>query len=81
MLLITKFRDRRFLLTKIAAKSHHSGVREVQMILNTLKRIMKVNRMNIKSAADNLKMEADVMKVDKPHLVNVETLRYKTVAP
>ena len=74
MLLITKFRDQKFLLTKIAAKSHHSGVREVQMMLSTLKRIIKVNRMNIKSAAD-------VMKVDKPHLVNVETLRYETLAP
>lgn len=73
-MLSTKFRDRRFLLTKIAAKSHHSGVREVQMMLSTLKRIMKVNRMNINSATDNFKTEADLKDVsmddtdDKPSL-------------
>ena len=67
------------LLTKIAAKPHHSGVRKVEMMLGTVKRIMEVYRIKIKSATGDFEMEADVTKVDKPQLMTVENPRYKSL--
>ena len=64
---------------KIAAKPHHSGVRKVEMMLGTVKRVMEVYRIKIKSATGDFEMEADVTKVDKPQLMTVENPRYKSL--
>ena len=65
------------LFTKIAAKPHHSGVRKVEMMLGTFKRILEVYRIKIKLATSDFEMEAEVTTVDKPQLMTVENPRYK----
>ena len=48
-------------------------------MLGTVKRIMEVYRIKIKSATGDFEMEADVTKVDKPQLMTVENPRYKSL--
>ena len=48
-------------------------------MLGTVKRIMEVYRIKIKSATGDFEMEEDVTKVDKPQLMTVENPRYKSL--
>ena len=56
------------LLERIGAKPHHSGLRKIEMMLSASSRLMEVYRIKLNSVKGNFEMEAEVTKVEKPHL-------------
>ena len=65
------------LLERIGAKPHHSGLRKIEMMLGASSRLMEVYRIKLNSAKGNFEMEAEVTKVEKPHLMMLDNPRYK----
>ena len=65
------------LLERIGAKPHHSGLRKIEMMLGTSSRVMEVYRVKLNSVRGNFEMEAEVTKVEKPHLMMKDNPRYK----
>ena len=57
------------LLERIGAKPHHSGLCKIDMMLGASSRVMEVYRIKLNSVKGNFKMEAEVTKVEKPHLM------------
>ena len=64
------------LLERIGAKPHHSGLRKIEMMLGASSRVMEVYRVKLNSVRGNFEMEAEVTKVEKPHLM-IDNPRYK----
>ena len=65
------------LLERIGAKPHHSGLRKIEMMLGASSRVMEVYRIKLNSVKGNFEMEAEVTKVEKPHLMMLDNPRYK----
>ena len=65
------------LLERIGAKPHHSGLRKIEMMLGASSRLMEVYRIKLNSVKGNFEMEAEVTKVEKPHLMMLDNPRYK----
>ena len=65
------------LLERIGAKPHQSGLRKIEMMLGASSRVMEVYRIKINSVKGNFKMEAEVTKVKKAHLMMVDNPCYK----
>ena len=65
------------LLERIGAKPHHSGLRKIEMMLGASSRVMEVYRVKLNSVRGNFEMEAEVTKVEKPHLIMIDNPRYK----
>ena len=65
------------LLKRIGAKPHHSGLRKIEMMLGASSRVMEVYRVKLNSVRGNFEMEAEVAKVEKPHLMMIDNPRYK----
>ena len=65
------------LLERIGAKPHHSGLRKIEMMLGASSRVMEVYRVKLNSVRGNFEMEAEVTKVEKPHLMMIDNPRYK----
>lgn len=65
------------LLERIGAKPHHSGLRKIEMMLGTSSRVIEVYRIKLNSVKGNFEMEAEVTKVEKPHLMMEDNPRYK----
>ena len=65
------------LLERIGAKPHHSGLRKIEMMLGASNRVMEVYRIKLNSVKGNFDMEAEVTKVEKPHLMMLHNPRYK----
>ena len=65
------------LLERIGAKPHHSGLRKIEMMLGTSSRVMEVYWIKLNSVKGNFEMEAEVTKVEKPHLMRLDNPRYK----
>lgn len=57
------------LLDRIGAKLRHSGLRKIEMMLGASNRVMQVYQIKLRSVKGDFEMEADVTKVEKPHLV------------
>ena len=64
------------LLERIGAKPHHSGLRKIEMMLGASSRVMEVYRVKLNSVKGNFEMEAEVTKVEEPHLM-IDNPRYK----
>ena len=65
------------LLDRIRAKPHHSGLRKIEMMLGATSRVMEVYRIKLNSVKGNFEIEAEVTKVEKPHLMLIDNPRYK----
>ena len=65
------------LLERIGAKPHHSGLRKREMMLGASNRVMEVYRIKLNSVRGNFDMEAEVTKVEKPHLMMLDNPHYK----
>ena len=65
------------LLERIGVKPHHSGLRELEMMLGVSSRVMEVYRVKLNSGKGNFEMEAEVTKVEEPHLMMIDNPRYK----
>ena len=65
------------LLERIGAKPHHSGLRKIEMMLGASSRVMEVYRVKLNSVKGNFEMEAEVTKVEEPHLMMIDNPRYK----
>ena len=65
------------LLERIGAKPHRSGLCKVEMMLGASSRVMDVYQIKLNSVKENFEMEAEVTKVEKPHLMMVDNPRYK----
>ena len=65
------------LLERIGAKPHHSGLRKIEIMLGASSRVMEVYRIKLNSVKGNFAMEAEVTKVEKPHLMMLDNPRYK----
>ena len=65
------------LLERIGAKPRHSGLRKIEMMLSASNRVMEVYRIKLNSVKGNFEMEAEVTKVEKPHLMMLDNPRYK----
>ena len=65
------------LLERIGAKPHHSGLRKIEMMLVASSRVMEVYRIKLNSVKGNFEMEAEVTKVEKPHLMMLDNPHYK----
>ena len=64
------------LLERIGAKPHHSGLRKIEMMLGASSQVMEVYRVKLNSVKGNFEMEAEVTKVEEPHLMR-DNPRYK----
>ena len=64
------------LLERIGAKPHHSGLRKIEMMLGASSQVMEVYRVKLNSVKGNFEMEAEVTKVEEPHLM-IDNSRYK----
>ena len=64
------------LLERIGAKPHHSGLRKIEMMLGASSRVMEVYRVKLNTVKGNFEMEAEVTKVEEPHLM-IDNPRYK----
>ena len=64
------------LLDRIGAKLRHSGLRKIEMMLGASNRVMQVYQIKLRSVKGDFEMEADVTKVEKPHLVVVDNPQY-----
>ena len=65
------------LLDRIGAKLRHSGLRKIEMMLGASNRMMQVYQIKLRSVKGDFEMEADVTKVEKPHLMMVDNPQYK----
>ena len=65
------------LFEKIGAKLHHSGLRKIEVMLGASSWVMEVYRIKLNSMKGNFEMEAEVTKVEKPHLMMLDNPRYK----
>ena len=68
------------LLEKIGAKLHcarFASLRKIEMMLGASSRVMEVYRIKLNSVKENFEMEAEVTKVEKPHLIMLDNPRYK----
>ena len=65
------------LLERIGAKPHHSGLGKIEIMLGASSRLMEVYRIKLNSVKGNSEMEAEVTKVEKPHLMMLDNPRYK----
>ena len=66
-------------IEQIGARSHHSGMRKIEMMLDTVNRTMDIYRIKLRSLKGDFEMEADVTKVEKPQLMMFKKPHYKNI--
>ena len=67
------------LIEQIGAQSHHSGMRKIEMMLGTVNQTMDIDRIKLRSLEGDLKMEADMTKVETPQLTMLKNPHYKNL--